>query len=270
VTVSVSKPAPITAQGAPLLSARKQLDVITAYRQVGTYRGAAEMCGLTHKTVKRIIDRDQAAVERVASRRNYESVRSLVAAKVEQTKGKISAKRLLPEARGAGYEASDRNFRRLVAQEKGKHRQRQAIAGSRRPAVWSPGEHVVIDWGVLNGLHVFCAVLAWSRVRFVRFAEDERAETTMRLLAECFSELGGVPRVVLADRMGCLKGGVVADVSAEVQAAEATGLGMAPRERVEDGGLAGAGQPHDRDLHDASVTLARIDDVEQRLSGRGA
>ncbi len=44
-----------------MLSARKQLDVITAYRQVGTYRGAAEMCGLTHKTVKRIIDKVEAA-----------------------------------------------------------------------------------------------------------------------------------------------------------------------------------------------------------------
>jgi hypothetical protein len=31
-------------------------------------------------------------------------------------------------------------------------------------------------------------------------------------LAECFEELGGVPAVVLADRMGCLKGGVVANV----------------------------------------------------------
>ena len=31
-------------------------------------------------------------------------------------------------------------------------------------------------------------------------------------LAECFEELGGVPKVVLADRMGCLKGGVVANV----------------------------------------------------------
>lgn len=30
----------------------------------------------------------------------------------------------------------------------------------RRPAVWSPGEHLVIDWGVLGGLRVFCAVLA--------------------------------------------------------------------------------------------------------------
>ena len=46
----------------------------------------------------------------------------------------------------------------------------------RRPAVWSPGEHLVIDWGAEGGLHVFCAVLAWCRFRFVRFAADERAE----------------------------------------------------------------------------------------------
>jgi len=68
--------------------------------------------------------------------------------------------------------------------------------------VWSPGEHLVIDWGSLGGLHVFCAVLAWCRVRFVRFADNERGETTLALLAECFEALGGVPGVVLADRMG--------------------------------------------------------------------
>ncbi len=195
-----------------MLSARKKLDVITAYREVGTYRGAAQMCGVTHKTVKRVIERDLAAARRVERRRNYESVRSLVAAKVEDTKARISAKRLLPAARAAGYAGSDRNLRRLVAQEKAKYRQRQAVGRARRPAVWAPGEHLVIDWGVQDGLHVFCAVLAWSRVRFVRFAGDERADTTMRLLAECFHTVGGVPKVVLADRMGCLKGGVVADV----------------------------------------------------------
>ena len=70
----------------------------------------------------------------------------------------------------------------------------------------------MIDWGAEGGLHVFCAVLAWSRVRFVRFAADERAETTLAMLAECFEALGGVPGKVLADRMGCLKGGVVANV----------------------------------------------------------
>src|ERR1700728_135127 len=32
------------------------------------------------------------------------------------------------------------------------------------------------------------------------------------MLAECFDILGGVPGKVLADRLGCLKGGVVASV----------------------------------------------------------
>lgn len=212
MTVAVSKPAPITAQGTPLLSARKQLDIVTAYREVGTYRGAAEMCGVTHKTVKRVVERDETGSARPGRGHNYEIVRALVAAKVEETSGKISAKRLLPVARAAGYAGSARNFRRLVSAEKAERRRRQARDRSRRPAVWSPGEYLVIDWGVQDGLHVFCAVLAHSRVRFVRFAADERAATTMAMLAECFEVLGGVPKVVLADRMACLKGGVVADV----------------------------------------------------------
>ena len=212
MTVAVSKPSPFTAQGTPLLSARKQLDIVTAYREVGTFRGAAEICGVTHKTVKRTVERDESGEARAGRGHNYEGVRGLVAGKVEDTKGKISAKRLLPAARAAGYAGSARNFRRLVAQEKAKYRRRLARERSRRPAVWSPGEYLVIDWGVQDGLHVFCAVLAHSRVRFVRFAADERAQTTMAMLAECFATLGGVPKVVLADRMACLKGGVVADV----------------------------------------------------------
>jgi hypothetical protein len=129
---------------------------------------------------------------------------------VRETSGRISAKRLLPVAQAAGYAGSARNFRRLVAAQKALWRTEHHRG--RRPAVWSPGEHLVIDWGVLDGLHMFCAVLAWSRVRFVRFATDETAATTLAMLAECFEVLGGVPAVVLADRMGCLKGGVVANV----------------------------------------------------------
>jgi hypothetical protein len=32
------------------------MDIISAYQQVGSYRGAAELCGTTHKTVKKVID----------------------------------------------------------------------------------------------------------------------------------------------------------------------------------------------------------------------
>jgi transposase len=192
------------------------MDVIAAYREVGSYRGAAAICGTTHKTVRRIIEAHEAASAGAAPptreprARNYDEVAELVAERVAATKGRISAKRLLPVARTAGYAGSARNFRRLVAQAK--RTWRASNHRGRRPGVWSPGDTLVIDWGVEDGLHVFCAVLAWSRWRFVRFAADEQATTTLAMLAECFEELGGVPKVVLADRMGCLKGAVVANV----------------------------------------------------------
>ena len=188
------------------------MDVIAAYRDVGSYRGAAEICGTTHKTVRRIIEAYEAGGLPVRSGRgrNFDQVRGLVAQRVEKTSGRISAKRLLPQARSAGYAGSARNFRRLVAEVKAEWR--RGHHRGRRPGVWAPGETLIIDWGVEAGLHVFCAVLAWSRFRFVRFATDEKAATTFALLAECFETLGGVPKMVLADRMGCLKSGVVANV----------------------------------------------------------
>jgi hypothetical protein len=209
-----------------LKNAKERMDVIAAYRDVGTYRGAAAICGTTHKTVKRIIEAHEAATagkspaERVPRARNYDEVTDLVAEKVKKSQGRISAKRLLPAARAAGYEGSARNFRRLVAEAKQAWRHGRLRAGGRRPGVWSPGETLVIDLGEerlqtpfgSQVVLVFCAVLAWSRFRFVRFAVNQKAATTLGLLAECFEILGGVPKVVLADRMGCLKGGVVANL----------------------------------------------------------
>jgi transposase len=170
------------------------MDIIAAYREVGSYRGAAELCGTTPKTVRRIIQRHEAGGQRPQRKpreHNYDRVVELVRLRVQATRGRISAKRLLPAARTAGYTGSARNFRRLVAAEK--RAWRASHHRGRRPAVWTPGEVLVIDWGSEGGLHLFCAVLAWSRFRFVRFAADERAETTLALLAECFEELGGCP-----------------------------------------------------------------------------
>lgn len=194
-------------------SARENMDMIATYFDVGSYRGAAEICGTTHKTVIRAVarhlgtDSSTLSVERA---RNYDVVAELVTKRVGKTRARISAKRLLPEARAAGYTGSARNFRRLVAMAKNDWRADNHRG--RRPGVWSPGETLIIDWGSEDGLHIFCAVSAWSRWRFVRFAADEKAETTFAMLAEVFEALGGVPKVVLADRMGCLKGAVVANV----------------------------------------------------------
>lgn len=191
-------------------SAREQLNILNAYEELGSYRAAAALCGTTHKTVRRVVERrTRPPLERPPRPRNTDPLAALIAKRVKATDGRISAKRLLPVCRAAGYTGSARSLRRAIAEAKAAWRRDRRTY---RPWVTTPGEHLVIDWGSEGDLHVFCAVLAWSRFRFVRFAGDESQATTFALLAECFEELGGVPAIVLADRMACLKGGVVANV----------------------------------------------------------
>jgi transposase len=194
-------------------TAEERMNIVDKYRELGSYRAAARACGVDHKTVRAVverIDRGETDVTRVTRSRahNYDDVADLVAARVRKTRGRITAKRLLPVARAAGYEGSDRNFRRLVADAKASWRR-----GGRRYRPWrpGPGEFLVIDYGSWAGWKFFCAVLVWSRLRFVRFTRDERQPTTLEVLAECFEILGGVPAVVLSDRIACLRGPIVAD-----------------------------------------------------------
>lgn len=191
-------------------SVRERMDINAAYREVGTYRGAAEICGTTHKTVKRVVDAAERTDEVNRVVHNYDGVRVVVAERVERTQGRITAKRLLPIAVAAGYEGSARNFRRLVAEAKATWRVDHHRG--RRPGVWAPGDILAFDWGEIGPLFVFCAVLCWSRVRFVYFADNLGSDSTLAALAACFEELGGVPKTALTDRMGCLKGGTVAGV----------------------------------------------------------
>ena len=187
------------------------MDMHAAYREVGSYRAAAEICGTTPKTVKRSVE---AALKAEAGsipgevRHNYDGVADVVAESIARTKGRITAKRLLPVAEAAGYEGSARNFRRLVAEAKATWR--SSNHRGRRPGVWAPGDMVVFDWGEMGPLFVFCAVVGWSRYRFVYFTDNLGAEATMEALALCFETIGGVPNKALTDRMGCLKGGTVA------------------------------------------------------------
>ena len=94
-------------------SARNRMDMTIAYREVGSYRGAAAMCGCDLKSIKRALARlaagDTPAV-RMEQARNYDVVRDVVAARVDKTARRNSAKRLLPEARTAGCPRRPANF----------------------------------------------------------------------------------------------------------------------------------------------------------------
>ena len=67
------------------------MDIISAYYELGSYRGAADRCGTTHRTVKKIVDRHEAEqagmppARRVERPHNYDTVAELVTERVEKS-----------------------------------------------------------------------------------------------------------------------------------------------------------------------------------------
>src|SRR5438132_2260141 len=114
--VVVQAPAPRTERGRPVKSSRERMEIVNAYVAVGSYRGAAALCGTTHKTVKRVLERrDVGQPRRRVSMTNTAGFDALIAERVRASDGRISAKRLLPIIQAAGYTGSARNLRRPVA-----------------------------------------------------------------------------------------------------------------------------------------------------------
>ncbi len=95
------------------------MDIINAYEETGSLRATAALCGTTHKTVKRVLDRRSAGQRpgrwRAPAPGLADSFTDLIFAKVKATDGRITAKRLLPVVRAAGYTGSARTLRRAVA-----------------------------------------------------------------------------------------------------------------------------------------------------------
>lgn len=82
----------------------------------------------------------------------------LVAERVEKSQGRISAKRSLPIAVAAGYEGSDRNFRRLVADAKRSGTARITVAAARR---CGRQENIWSSTGPKANQDCFCSAQCW-------------------------------------------------------------------------------------------------------------
>lgn len=112
-------------------SAMERMDMNAVFQEVGSYRAAAAICGTSDKTIKRAVAKAKAAEKAspgagagAGVAHNYDDVTVIIAKRVEATQGRITAKRLLPVVRAAGYEDSARNLRRAVAEAKVKWRAR--------------------------------------------------------------------------------------------------------------------------------------------------
>jgi transposase len=85
--------------------------------------------------------------------------------------------------------------------------------------VSAPGEFLIVDWGDVGSvptaagerkLLCFCAVLGWSRWKYVRFFTAQRFAVLAQGLGGCFEALGGVPANVLFDNPKTVTVGFVA------------------------------------------------------------
>jgi transposase len=195
-----------------LKKGREQVEIIALYEELGSYRAVATLVGCDHKTVKRYVELAGELGQLAPTRRRArvtDDYRGLIAERVEQTRGRITARRLLRLLRAAGYEGSERSLRRAVAEERRALREREAREGRAfRPWRSGPGEWLICDWGQVGTvetpagprrLSFFGSVLGYSRHRQLTFSCSERFPALAMGLAANLEQLGGVPAKVLFD-----------------------------------------------------------------------
>lgn len=191
-----------------MLRLEERLAVVNLYEELGSYRAVAAVVGCDHKTVKAWLERSRrVSVAKVVSRsRATDPYVELIRERVERTEGRVRGKRLLKLLRAAGYRASLRTLERALRVERRSWQQRQRRVY--RPWVSAPGDFLIVDWGEVGTvptaagqrkLYCFCAVLGWSRWRYVRFFTCQRFQVLAQGLAACFEALGGVPAHVMFD-----------------------------------------------------------------------
>ena len=194
------------------------MDIIAAYREVGTLPGRRR--DLRHDPQDREAGHrartrpaGRAPARRAPRAATTTRSRDLVAEQVDKTAGPDQREAAAAGRAGGRLCRVGRNFRRLVADGEAGVARGQAPPWSAAGGV-DAGRARWSSTGAMlgGGLHVFCAVLAWSRcaVRAVRRRRARRPRR-WRCWPSASRRSAGCPKIVLADRMGCLKGGVVAE-----------------------------------------------------------
>ncbi|HEX3981750.1 MAG TPA: IS21 family transposase [Acidimicrobiales bacterium] len=197
-----------------MLSKEKQMELLEAFDLTKSYRAAAQLCGVDHHTVKRVV------VARATGYAPDDTVRTKVARPftdkieelVDRSSGKIRADVVHERLVAMGYSGSERTTRRVVATIKTELRhQTHRIY---RPWIPEPGLWLQYDFGTgptIDGSKtiLFCAWAAWSRFRVILPLADRTMPSVIAALDRTFRLLGGTPTYVLTDNEKTVTDGFV-------------------------------------------------------------
>lgn len=166
------------------------MELLEAFDLTKSYRAAAQLCGVDHHTVKRVVAARAMGyttnvVRTTVARPFTDKIEELV----ERSSGKIRADVVHQRLAAMGYTGSERTTRRVVAMIKAEFRhQTHRIY---RPWIPEPGLWLQYDCGTgpqIDGLKtiLFCAWLAWSRFRVIVTLADR---TMASVIVASFAEL---------------------------------------------------------------------------------
>ncbi|WP_411130468.1 IS21 family transposase [Streptomyces sp. x-19] len=181
------------------------MEILEAYDLTGSYRGAAELAGVDHHTVKRYVElRDKGGdpSKRQQRPKMIDGYLPKIEELIERSGGRIGADRVHEKITAMGFTGTDRTTRRAVAVAKASYR-----AGHRRvfrPWIPEPGLWVQWDWGdgpkmAGRKTWLWCAWLAWSRFRVVIPVLDKTLPTIASCLDATLRQIGGAPTYALTD-----------------------------------------------------------------------
>jgi transposase len=182
------------------------MQILEAFDLTGSFRDAGELAGVSHNTVGRYVAlRDAGELPDDGPERRVRIIDPFlpkIEEWVERSDGKIRADVAFDKLVALGYAGSDRTVRRAVAEVKANHRRgRRRVY---RPWIPEPGMWAQWDWGTgptIGGRAtlLFCAWLAWSRMRVVIPVCDRTMPTLIGCLDRAMRVFGGAPTYWLTD-----------------------------------------------------------------------
>jgi hypothetical protein len=188
-----------------MLSEEKIVEVLEAFDLTGSFRSAAQLCGVDHHTVRRAVARRDAGlapVDAVPRVRVTDPYAEKITEWIDRSQGRIRADRVHGKLEAMGYQGSERTTRRVVAALKADWTRQHHR--SYRPWIPEPGLWLQWDYGdgpVVAGSKVvlWCAWLAWSRFRVILPLPDRTLPSVIAALDRTFRAIGGAPTYALTD-----------------------------------------------------------------------
>ncbi|MCW7226106.1 IS21 family transposase [Escherichia coli] len=178
------------------------MEIKILHKQGMSSRAIARELGISRNTVKRYLQAKSEPPKytpRPAVASLLDEYRDYIRQRIADAHPyKIPATVIAREIRDQGYRGGKTILRAFIRS--------LSVPQEQEPAVrfeTEPGRQMQVDWGTMrNGrspLHVFVAVLGYSRMLYIEFTDNMRYDTLWRPAIVMRSFFGGVPREVLYD-----------------------------------------------------------------------